>query len=273
MNSTTQSNRIKRGEIYELPNNKFSFVCVHCLSEFQHFTEFTLHVQKHLNSDIQKAVLSRHFRDCSVELIKVRNDSLNTSIDGPLKDFNDIKVLEESDNDFEFSNQIETEYKDESSESTTEDAKKTTVSTHRFECFICKRKLASAYGVKRHMKIHKYANLQCKLCFVSFRTSRYLERHMAKLHPTSTKFVSQLPITEEPLEKVKIYECKFCEKIYRDRRQLHNHITSHRQTPCLCLICGKLFSGRRTLSRHMELHSSVKTHSCSECGRTFKQRR
>lgn len=130
-----------------------------------------------------------------------------------------------------------------------------------------------AYGVKRHMKIHKYADLQCKFCNASFRTSRYLERHMASLHPNSEKFVSQLPITDEPLGKVKIYECQFCQKIYRDRRQLHNHMTSHKQSPCLCLICGKLFSGGRTLSRHMELHSSDEKHSCTECGKTFKQRR
>lgn len=138
MNLTTQLNRIKRGEIFQLPNNKFSFVCVHCLKEFEHFTEFTLHVQKHLN-DVE-------FRACSVELVKIQTDSSNTSIGGPLIDSKNIKVLDESDDDFEFTNHVETEYKDESSASTTtEDTKKPTVTTHRFECFICHKKLAGTY--------------------------------------------------------------------------------------------------------------------------------
>lgn len=270
MSSTTQSNRTKRGEIFQLPNNQFSLVCIHCFKEFYHFTEFTLHVQMHFHGLVK--IPSTEFQSCSVDIVRLKTDSPSTSIQEPLIAPNNIKDLVESDDDLECSNHLESEYRDESSASEMENTKEALVNRKSFECFICHKSLSKAYVVKRHMKIHQYADLHCKICNVSFRTSRYYDRHMATLHPNRTKFVSQLPITE-PIEQAKIYACKLCNKNFRDRRQLQNHMTSHKQCPSLCLVCGKLFSGERTLSRHMELHNPDETHSCTECGRKFKQRR
>lgn len=258
MNSITPFNcRTKRGEVYQLSNDKFTFVCVHCSDEFQYFTEFTLHVQQiHLAP--------------SVDGIKLANESTSISKEGRSAN---IKSLDESDDDCEFTNPAE--YKDESSASIDSNFKAKPVKERKFECFICHKKLASSFVVKRHMKIHRHNDLKCKNCNTKFRTSRYYERHNCMSHPNRTKFVSQMPIiTDEPIEKVRIYECAVCKRPCRDRRQLQNHMTKHKQTPRLCLICGKLFSGARTLSRHMKLHDSAnETHICTECGKKFKQRR
>lgn len=43
-----QTNRIKMGEIFQLQNERYALVCIHCSEEFQYFSEFTLHVQEHL---------------------------------------------------------------------------------------------------------------------------------------------------------------------------------------------------------------------------------
>ncbi|XP_031621827.1 zinc finger protein 878-like [Contarinia nasturtii] len=40
-------NRIKMGEVFQLPNERYALVCIHCSEEFQYFSEFTLHVQDH----------------------------------------------------------------------------------------------------------------------------------------------------------------------------------------------------------------------------------
>lgn len=43
-----QKSRIKMGEVFQLPNERYALVCIHCSEEFQYFSEFTLHVQEHL---------------------------------------------------------------------------------------------------------------------------------------------------------------------------------------------------------------------------------
>ncbi|XP_055297906.1 PR domain zinc finger protein 5-like [Sitodiplosis mosellana] len=44
-----QNSRIKMGEVFQLPNERYALVCIHCSEEFQYFSEFTLHVQDHLS--------------------------------------------------------------------------------------------------------------------------------------------------------------------------------------------------------------------------------
>lgn len=39
--------KLKIGEIFQLRDNSLSMCCVHCLREFQYFTEFSLHIQDH----------------------------------------------------------------------------------------------------------------------------------------------------------------------------------------------------------------------------------
>lgn len=266
MNSSTQRNRTKRGEVFQLADHKFIFVCVHCLDEFKHFTEFTLHVQTHFHLDDKQSESVPSF-----DRVKLVNETGNISTEGQSMLPINVKVIDESDDDPEFTTHIEPDYKSESSSNVDSSPKrKRSVKARKFECFVCHKKLASPFVVKRHMKIHQLDDLKCKHCNTQFRTSRYYERHICN----RTTFVSQMPIIEEPMEIARIYECAVCKRIFRDRRQLQNHMTKHKQSPCLCLICGKLFSGDRTLSRHMKLHnSSDESHQCTECGRKFKQRR
>lgn len=53
--ATVQRARIKMGEVFQLPNERYALVCIHCSEEFQYFSEFTLHVQDHF----QKVILPR----------------------------------------------------------------------------------------------------------------------------------------------------------------------------------------------------------------------
>ncbi len=270
-------NRTKRGEVYQLSNNKFTFVCIHCPNEFQHFAEFTLHVQTHLH-DVKQSRLHSSSED---SLNKLEKQSSSLPLIAPSNVVrSNIKVGDESDDDFEFTtNHIESECKEEMSTDDNDGDKcrnkRIVTNKKKFECFICHKKLASCFVTKRHMlKVHRLDDLKCKNCKKKFRTSRYYERHNCLAHPNRTTFVSQKPIVDEPIEQVRVYECAVCKRIFRDRRQLQSHMTKHKQSPCLCLICGKLFSGDRTLGRHMKLHDSTsESHPCTECGRKFKQRR
>lgn len=43
------SDKLKLGEFFYLRrNNRYSLICVHCYDEFEHFTDFTLHIEQHL---------------------------------------------------------------------------------------------------------------------------------------------------------------------------------------------------------------------------------
>lgn len=47
LNQSMPRNRVKMGEVFQLPNERYALVCIHCSEEFQYFSEFTLHVQEH----------------------------------------------------------------------------------------------------------------------------------------------------------------------------------------------------------------------------------
>lgn len=51
--------RVKMGEVYQLPNERYALVCIHCTEEFQYFSEFTLHVQDHFHRmNVEKVIVS-----------------------------------------------------------------------------------------------------------------------------------------------------------------------------------------------------------------------
>lgn len=45
--------RLKIGEVFQIRQNQFVFVCIHCSQEFQQFGRFTAHIQNHYHSALQ----------------------------------------------------------------------------------------------------------------------------------------------------------------------------------------------------------------------------
>lgn len=39
----------------------------------------------------------------------------------------------------------------------------------------------------------------------------------------------------------------------------------------LCSVCGKVFDSQRQLSRHLKIHSDKRSHSCKDCGKSFRE--
>lgn len=80
MESVAQTNRIKIGEVFQLQNNRYGLVCIRCLNEFQYFSEFTLHVQEHLQNiinSIDRDALKTDIdfeNEIKVEIVKVERD-------------------------------------------------------------------------------------------------------------------------------------------------------------------------------------------------------
>lgn len=59
LNQPVQGNRVKMGEVFQLPNERYALACIHCTEEFEFFSEFTLHVQDHLQHIFQPIVSER----------------------------------------------------------------------------------------------------------------------------------------------------------------------------------------------------------------------
>lgn len=83
-----QSNRIKMGEVFQLQNSRFALVCIRCLEEFQYFSEFTLHVQEHLQNII--SILPKESLLSPISSIETDKDALELQTDIYLE--NEIKV-------------------------------------------------------------------------------------------------------------------------------------------------------------------------------------
>lgn len=153
--------------------------------------------------------------------------------------------------------------------------------SNSYECFICHKPFIFHGTLKQHMNTHVSENLDCTICNRRFVKFRFYQNHMNAIHPNGVKFESQLPVKEElydyPAEKPLItsFECYLCQKNFRERRQLRNHLRLHSQQPKLCLICGRQVSSTTSMNRHMQLHKETeeaKSHKCTICFKEFRVR-
>uniref|UniRef100_A0A182WGC9 C2H2-type domain-containing protein n=1 Tax=Anopheles minimus TaxID=112268 RepID=A0A182WGC9_9DIPT len=68
------------------------------------------------------------------------------------------------------------------------------------------------------------------------------------------------------------HECQLCGEKFLDEATIKLHVQeSHRDelTATSCAICGKRCKSQTTLIKHAWDHSRERTHSCSQCGKTF----
>ena len=88
--------------------------------------------------------------------------------------------------------------------------------------------------------------------------SVFMEKYRLTTHKTNVH--SNKPV------KVKEHNCKFCDKKYKQRRNLKEHIfrEHEKHTPFQCEQCTRSYGTRSQLKTHVQLvHERVK---CSECG-------
>jgi len=70
--------------------------------------------------------------------------------------------------------------------------------------------------------------------------------------------------------KAKTFSCTFCEKAYKLRYELKNHMRSHTgERPAVCHFCKKGFFDTKSLNKHLKIHTQENLFECEFCGRKF----
>ena len=135
----------------------------------------------------------------------------------------------------------------------------------QISCDKCDKRFTDSNGLKYHKKArHSDTNekkFKCRNCEKSFRLSIQLDCHVKRMH-------------DAHFERESLYECKLCEKKYKDLQSLRFHENRHTgEKPNSCDKCHKKFTqptGLKTHKRLMHSDSKEKSFKCKKCEKTFK---
>lgn len=68
--------------------------------------------------------------------------------------------------------------------------------------------------------------------------------------------------------KVKIYDCGHCDKVFTEARKYYSHLAFHDRL-FECRLCGRKFSLLRNLKKHLTIHKGAPNQVCEICGSQF----
>ncbi|KAH9492453.1 hypothetical protein Btru_029141 [Bulinus truncatus] len=86
----------------------------------------------------------------------------------------------------------------------------------------------------------------CPHCHETFSDGWDLKNHFTSVH-----------------KDVKMYICKFCDRVYQTAMGLHYHIQRHSGKNYLCAVCNKTFTRDSTLKLHLrKIHMSGRCPTC-----------
>jgi uncharacterized C2H2 Zn-finger protein len=68
-----------------------------------------------------------------------------------------------------------------------------------------------------------------------------------------------------------VYKCENCNKVYKTKRSLREHIKMKHSTikSLKCVKCDKYFLNKYKLKQHVRRAHPSKLHSCTFCGSSF----
>ena len=180
-----------------------------------------------------------------------------------------------------------------------------------YECLICSKVLQQLAGIRNHVQVHIGNCYKCTDCHRSYMTDQSLKRHKkqhedmvykcmkcdARFALCSEKMNHQMEVHQHDGS----FPCKFCDKGFKSRQILEEHIAKHtgerafqchicgmtmptnyrlkrhlltHSNPLQCHICDKRFPMKYSLKKHMRNHHyNEKPLLCDECGNRFAEMR
>lgn len=192
----------KVGDITRLAPNKFNLSCAQCSQIFQHFPEFTLHIEEHF---VQGDLFLSSF-DCSqineneLENIEerniIRNDLFAYENDPEIISDDEMQYDEDYNrNENEVEEQSMTECGSNSESGVNYESEPTLDLTqfiegvtykrvnNGYECMICCFKSVMKCNLKSHIAVHvKIKNTFCPICIKGFNSIHYVQKHIKSIH-------------------------------------------------------------------------------------------
>lgn len=288
----TATDKLKIGEIFLLKDCSQIINCIQCWREFQHFTEFTLHIQEHYLLDkvvpLEQRVKVEIHADIEEVLVKVEAEEID------FENYDDLSQCY-TENDIELSNPIENAIESQSVSDhaeeidadlntkenlVTDDSKNLTcdycgwvskqkrhlrshIKTHsenRVACVVCGKKI-STHNLKVHMKIHTNTpDFLCSTCGM-----RFINKGSLKLH---------LIVHNQDFK----YNCDFCSAKFVRSDKLLNHIRKSHGTNLkfYCSTCNLGFMSKKSMIRHENGHLRTPDENveflCKICNEGFKDK-
>lgn len=218
--------RLKIGEIFQVRQNQFVFVCIHCTQEFQQFARFSDHIQSHYHSALQWLAPPMEVHDMAAEMAPA-----------PGMDMENVEWL----------------FSDSSNESTCDDG-----DIHPLENVECKISVRegdeteslndSSFGAEEPVSLETRFKLKHPL----IRVKDTIDTR--KLLPYFSKKFSFTRTTEDQR-----FKCPLCDYLAISKANVREHIFTHAEMKMFsCKLCNKDFSRPRNIIIHIDQkHSDV----------------
>lgn len=155
-----------------------------------------------------------------------------------------------------------------------------------YQCVKCPKCFQTKEMLNRHAEKHNFDRIGCNLCSLTFYTAKDLRFHIKSEHVEMTQQAFLCDLCGSKFKEKKVLNahrrfvhsearpesCPSCEKRFKTKSQLKNHLVIHKKVSDLnlsCEVCGKMFMRVATLKDHVRRHTKDFTHFCEICNKGF----
>jgi uncharacterized C2H2 Zn-finger protein len=115
----------------------------------------------------------------------------------------------------------------------------------------CKQIRSKAYD--KHIEacssktdINDLVSKTCAQCGLVFKVKSDLDKHTCK---------KLLEVSIKSEKRTKMFECKVCHKVYREKSKFYTHMKKHDKHVIKCIECPMMFEDQKSFESHFKVHS------------------